>query len=116
MSRRRALTAWPGGRHGSAPRRAQERRAVLVVTHDPGQFLEFADRILVLKAGEAVFDGSVTALLDDGARAFDRAGLILPDVVRAQVLARLRGARLERFVFDASEAAELFASALGGTS
>lgn len=95
---------------------AREDAGVLVVTHDPGQFLAHADRVLVLAAGETVFAGGVAELLRDADAPFERAGLILPDVVRAQVLARSRGAKLERIAFDVQGAAAVLASARGRTS
>jgi energy-coupling factor transport system ATP-binding protein len=90
---------------------AREEAGVLVVTHDPGPFLAYADRVLVLAAGETVFEGGVEELLGDATGPFERAGLILPDVVRVQVLARLRGAKLQQIAFDVDGAAAALASA-----
>lgn len=95
---------------------ARSTAGVLLVTHDPGMFLAHADRVLVLAAGEPVFYGNVTDLLEDDGAPFDVAGLVLPDVVRVQVLARSRGARRARFAFDATDAARALAGALGGPS
>ncbi|KAF0207785.1 MAG: ATP-binding cassette domain-containing protein [Actinomycetota bacterium] len=95
---------------------ARLKAGVLLVTHDPGVFLAHADRVLVLAAGQPVFYGNVTDLLEDDGAPFDVAGLVLPDVVRAQVLARSRGARIARFAFDATDAARTLAGALGGPS
>lgn len=95
---------------------ARSTAGVLLVTHDPGVFLAHADRVLVLAAGEPVFDGNVTELLEDDGAPFDAAGLVLPEVVRAQVLARARGAHIPRIAFDATDAARALAGALGGPS
>lgn len=69
------------------------RAGVAVVTHDPDEFLASATRVLALDAGAPAFDGTVEALTEDPS-AYEAAGLKLPDVVRAQVLARDRGAVL----------------------
>jgi len=92
---------------------ARKNAGVLVVTHDPGQFLGHADRVLVLDGGATVFEGSVSQLLDDPASPFERAGLILPEIVRAQTLARSRGAKLDHIAFDVPGAAAVLASARG---
>lgn len=69
------------------------RAGVAVVTHDPDEFLASATRVLALDAGAPAFDGTVEALTQDPS-AYEAAGLKLPDVVRAQMLARDRGAVL----------------------
>lgn len=69
------------------------RAGVVVVTHDPDEFLASATRVLALDAGAAAFHGTVEALTEDPS-AYEAAGLKLPEVVRAQVLARDRGAVL----------------------
>jgi len=91
---------------------ARKSAGVLVVTHDPGQFLGYADSVLVLAGGAAVFEGGVAQLLEDPALPFEEAGLILPEVVRAQVLARRRGAHLDTIAFDALGAARALVSAV----
>jgi energy-coupling factor transport system ATP-binding protein len=80
------------------------RAGVAVVTHDPDEFLGSATRILALDAGVPAFDGTVGELTADPS-AFEAAGLRLPDVVRAQVLARDRGARLPVIELDPRAAA-----------
>jgi len=92
---------------------ARKNAGVLVVTHDPGQFLGHADRVLVLDNGTTVFDGSVGGMLDDPESPFERAGLILPEIVRTQTLARSLGAKLDRIAFDVPGAAAVLASARG---
>lgn len=69
------------------------RAGVVVVTHDPDEFFSSATRVLALDAGVPAFDGTVAELTADPS-AYEAAGLRLPDVVRAQVLARDRGAVL----------------------
>lgn len=91
----------------------RERAGVLVVTHDPEQFLPVATRVLALAAGSPVFDGTVEDLLGDP-EPYERAGLVLPDVVRAQLLARARGADIPRVALDPHDAARLLARAAGG--
>lgn len=90
----------------------RERAGVLVVTHDPEPFLPAATQVLALASGLTVFDGSVPQLLADP-EPYERAGLVLPDVVRAQVLARRRGAAIGRIALDPEEAAEILAAAAG---
>ena len=88
------------------------RAGIAVVTHDPGEFLRDADRILALKGGHAVFSGTVAGLYDD-ARGYESAGLRLPAVVRAQLLARERGARVPEITLDPRAAAAALVSAAG---
>ncbi len=89
------------------------RAGVLVVTHDPEQFLPVATRVLALAAGAPVFDGTVAELLGDPAP-YERAGLVLPEVVRAQLLARARGGSVSHIALDPEGAAEALATATGG--
>ncbi|MRS12678.1 MAG: ATP-binding cassette domain-containing protein [Actinobacteria bacterium] len=86
-----------GGRREVLAAIAAERAecGVAVVTHDPGEFLREATCVLALRAGSAAFAGTVSELTDDPS-AYEAAGLRLPDVVRAQLLARTRGVRLAR--------------------
>jgi len=77
---------------------------IVLVTHDPDEFLASATHVLALEGGAPVFDGTVTDLTADPSE-FEAAGLRLPDVVRTQVLARERGARLATVEFDAPAAA-----------
>lgn len=81
------------------------RAGVAVVTHDPDEFLASATRLLALDGGMAAFHGTIEALTDDP-RAYEAAGLRLPDVVRTQVLARDRGAVLPVIELDPAAAAE----------
>lgn len=90
----------------------RERAGVMVVTHDPEQFLPHATHVLALSSGAPVFDGDVEALLADTSR-YEAGGLRLPEVVRTQVLAARRGARLGTVVLDPAEAAASLAAARG---
>lgn len=80
------------------------RAGIAVVTHDPEEFLDLADRIVVLQGGERVFEGAPSSLLD-AATAYERTGLMLPDVLRAQLRGRLHGGPHEPPVFEPDEAA-----------
>lgn len=63
---------------------------VVVVSHSAEEFLGEADRVLVLASGEAAFAGDSSDLVAEPS-AFSAAGLIAPDVLRFQMLARERG-------------------------
>jgi len=92
----------------AAIRRALEvertRSGIIVVTHDPAEFLDAASRVVALDAGRVAFSGSVEELYADPA-AYERAGLELPAIVRTQLLARRRGMHLERVTLDPGRAA-----------
>ena len=90
----------------------REHAGVLVVSHDPEQFLPYATRVLALSSGAPVFDGSVPELLGNP-EPYEAAGLMLPEVVRTQVLARRRGAAISRIALDPDDAAAVLAGALG---
>jgi energy-coupling factor transport system ATP-binding protein len=84
---------------------------VLVVTHDPGSFLDCADRVLVLRDGRVVFTGDVPALLAALPALAD--GVVEPpEVPRALLMARARGARVRGgLTLDPREAAGMLAAA-----
>lgn len=90
----------------------RERAGVLVVTHDPEQFLPVADRIAVLSGGAAVFSGDATAFLErlgpDGAD-----GLRPPEFARVPLLLRARGVDIPVLGLEPVAAAHAVASALG---
>jgi energy-coupling factor transport system ATP-binding protein len=68
---------------------ARGRSGVLLVTHDAGELIAEADRLVVLEDGRVSLAGSVTEALetaDAEAASWDR----WPDVVRIQLLARAR--------------------------
>jgi energy-coupling factor transport system ATP-binding protein len=86
------------------------RAGIVVVTHDPDEFLASATHVLALDGGAPAFDGSVADLIADPSD-FEAAGLRLPDVVRTQILARDRGARLEAVELEAEAAADVLLKA-----
>jgi energy-coupling factor transport system ATP-binding protein len=74
---------------------ARRGAGVLVVTHDPEEFLADADVVLVLLDGRTAYAGNVAGLLE-ALPALDAAGIAEPgEVVRAQLLAEARGVRLD---------------------
>ena len=87
---------------------------VVVVSHSAEEFLAAADRVLVLAAGRPAYDGPAAELIADPAP-FEAAGLLAPDVLRAQMLARARGCDPGPFTLDPEDAALSLARALGGT-
>ena len=96
---------------------AEARRdaGVLVVTHDPEEFLGAADAVLVLLGGRAAYSGDVAGLLQ-ALPALDAAGAAEPpEVVRAQLLAEAHGVRLDGpITLDAVAAAGRLARAAQG--
>jgi energy-coupling factor transport system ATP-binding protein len=66
------------------------RAGVVIVTHDPEEFLAEADRVVVLADGREAFSGSTADLLHDPA-VLDGAGLALPPLLAVQAEARRRG-------------------------
>lgn len=57
---------------------AHEGAPVIVVSHDLEEWLEVADRVVLLRSGEIAWSGTVTELSQDR-WAFDRAGLAAPE-------------------------------------
>jgi energy-coupling factor transport system ATP-binding protein len=88
----------------------RERTGVVVVTHDPDEFLDSASHVLALAHGTPVFGDTVAALLNDPTP-YESAGLRLPDVARAQLLARERGASITGIEFDPHAAARVLLAA-----
>lgn len=89
----------------------RQRAGIAVVTHDPDELLASATRVLALDAGTPAFDGTVPELIADPA-AYEAAGLRLPDVVRAQILARRRGARIPEIAVEPGPAARVLLQAM----
>jgi energy-coupling factor transport system ATP-binding protein len=98
---------------GSIVADARSSAGVVVVSHSAEEFLAAADRVLVLAAGCAVYDGRAADLVADPTP-FAAAGLLAPDVLRAQMLARDRGCDVGAFTLDPIDAATALARALGG--
>lgn len=69
---------------------ARREAGVVVVSHDPEQWLGSADRVLVLDDGRSSFCGATAEVLADP-EIFGRAGLRPPEVLRAWQLAVRRG-------------------------
>lgn len=91
---------------------ARRSTGVVVVSHSSEEFLGEADRVLVLAGGRAVYDGTAADLIS-GPEVFESAGLLAPDVLRAQVLARSRGCDVGAFTLDPRAAADSLARTLG---
>ncbi len=95
-----------GGRRAVVEVVGRERRdrGVVIVTHHPDPFLPLADRIMALRDGRIVFEGTV----EDAVRApaaYESAGLRLPDLLAVQAEAMARGARVERVATTPREVA-----------
>jgi len=91
---------------------ARRHAGVVVVSHSAEEFLGEADRVLVLAGGRAVWDGLAVDLIADPAP-FASAGLLAPDVLRIQMLARARGCDVGPFTLDPVRAAVSLARELG---
>lgn len=91
---------------------AREGSGVALVTHDPGEFLGDADRVLVLDSGETRFWGPVADLLQDPTPLSD-AGVEVPPVLEVQLLARGRGVDAGTPTMNAELAAAALARAGG---
>lgn len=87
---------------------------VVVVTHDPDEFLTQATQVLALAGGVPAFSGTVEELLD-APDAYEAAQLHLPEVIRVQTMARRRGATLRGISFDPARAADALVVAWRGT-
>jgi len=90
----------------------RERSGVVVVSHSAAEFLGDADRVLLLSEGRTAFAGSGARLVGEP-EAFTHAGLVAPDVLRAQQLAAERGASLAPFTLEPEAAAASIAAAGG---
>jgi energy-coupling factor transport system ATP-binding protein len=91
---------------------ARTSAGVVLVSHSAEEFLGVADRVLVLSGGRALYEGSASELIADPAP-FASAGLLAPDVLRIQMLARERGCDVGSFTLDPARAAAALALALG---
>ena len=88
----------------------RERAGVAIVSHDVEEFLGVADRVIVLSEGVLAYSGGAGALIEEPAR-FQVAGLRVPEVLRAQVMAREAGVPMTCFSLDPHAAAALVAGA-----
>ncbi len=91
--------------------RARDSAGVLVVSHDAEEFLDRADRVLVLSEGRQAFCGTPSGLLAD-IEPLVAAGLRPPEVARTMILAAERGLPLGRIELDPTRAAEAMVAAL----
>ncbi len=91
---------------------ARARAGVVVVSHDPEEFLPRADTVLLLDRGRQTYGGSVKALLADSTPLQD-AGLGVPAVLVAQMLALDHGFTLPSLTLDPVAAADALALARG---
>jgi energy-coupling factor transport system ATP-binding protein len=92
-------------------RAERARCGVVVVSHSADEFLGEADRVLLLADGRAAYEGDASELIGRP-EAFDGAGLVAPEVLRAQQLAVARGAELSSFTVDPEVAARSLLGAL----
>ena len=97
---------------GTIVSEARAHAGVVVVSHTAEEFLGAADRVLILEGGRALYSGPAAQLVADPAP-FSAAGLLAPDILRVQLLARERGLKLPSLTLDPIEAAESLARALG---
>ena len=90
----------------------RERAGVVIVTHEAGDFLASADHVLVLSGGTSAFSGTPSEMLSAGASL--PAGVRLPDVPRAMLLAADRTGAAVEPTLDPLEAARALAAMVGG--
>lgn len=91
---------------------AREGAGIALVTHDPGEFLGEADRVLVLDSGQTRFWGPTAELLSDPAP-LSEAGVEVPPMLEVQRLARERGIDAGPATMDGARAAAALARAGG---
>lgn len=99
----------------AAVERARGSAGVVIVSHDPEEFLAETDVVLMLDAGRPAFTGPVAALVAEPEQ-FETAGLRAPEVLRAQVAARSCGLSVETLSLDPVSAAATLARARGRAS
>lgn len=106
-----------GGRRAviGALRSAREHAGVMVVSHSPEEFLDEADRVLVLHSASVAWYGDASALLREPSPLV-RSGLTVPDVAAVQLeVARRFGVDVDP-VLDVGGAADWIEHAVGGWS
>lgn len=91
---------------------ARSSAGVVVVTHEASEFMASADRVLVLSGGSPAFSGTPAEMLSAGASL--PAGVRLPDVARAVLLAGERWGANPRATLDPREAARILTAMAGG--
>lgn len=95
-----------------AVRHARKGAGVALVTHDPGEFLGEADRVLVLDAGCTRFWGDAAQLIADPSPLAE-AGVEVPPVLQVQAAAHARGLDAGKPTMDVAGAARALARAGG---
>jgi len=91
---------------------ARASAGVVIVTHDAGDFLSAADHVLVLSGGEPAFSGTPAEMLAAGASL--PAGVRLPDVPLAILMAAAITGRPAKPTLDPLDAARALAAMAGG--
>lgn len=92
---------------------ARERAGVVVVSHSAEEFLDVADRVLVLGEGRAVLSAPARELVAVP-DLFEQAGLLAPDVLEVQRLAARAGMAEIAYSLDPRESARMLAARGGG--
>ncbi|GAB4284115.1 MAG: energy-coupling factor transporter ATPase [Coriobacteriia bacterium] len=92
---------------------AREHAGVVIVTHDAEDFLGDADEVVGIAGGVEAFRGAPAELLVSE-EPWRRAGVRLPEIVRAQLLAARHGIRIDAPALEPEVAARLLARAMGG--
>jgi energy-coupling factor transport system ATP-binding protein len=91
---------------------ARDGAGLVIVTHEAGDFLGSADRVLVLSDGGMAFVGSPDEILEGGASL--PAGVRLPDVPRTMLLAAAVSGTAASPTLDPLAAADALAAMAGG--
>ena len=104
-----------GGRRAviEALRSSREHAGVMIVSHSPEEFLDEADRVLVLHTASVAWYGDAGALLREPSPLV-RSGLTIPDVAAVQLeLGRRLGVEVDP-VLDVGRAAQWIEDVVGG--
>lgn len=92
--------------------RERERAGVVVVSHAAEEFLDVADRVLVLDSGRVLWTGTAEELLGEPS-VLAQASLRLPPVLEVQTAAAQKGCRVTGYTLDPGLAASRLAAAGG---
>lgn len=90
---------------------ARSDAGVVIVTHEPAEFLGTADKVLVLAEGRSAYWGPADRLIQNPAPLVD-AGLEVPAVLGVQLAALERGLDIGALGLDPAEAARSLAHAM----
>jgi energy-coupling factor transport system ATP-binding protein len=95
---------------------ARSSAGLVIVTHDPEQFLPVADTVVLLRDGAVTWSGTTAEVLA-APEVFSEAGLDAPPVLRAQMALAEKGAAVPRpFTLDPTQAADALFRASGVSS